>query len=159
MDNPTNPLRLARTNLGITQASLARSLGLSPLTILRSEQGLFSAPPQALTEFLQVEPTEYYRWVYHQRVINGDHPVVLRALIYLDANQHLSPRSITTQHLAKNIMGLSTAGFAKLLVLQISLVQEFFKRGRNLDTVGNILLQWGFPMVQLEDFKEWVHAY
>jgi hypothetical protein len=56
-------------------------------------------------------------------------------------------------------MGLSTAGFAKLLVLQISLVQEFFKRGRNLDTVGNILLQWGFPMVQLEDFKEWVHAY
>lgn len=113
-----NPLRRLRNQLGLTQQELADKTNLTRGTILRTEQGLMSSPPASLVGYLAREHHEeerklrvlYYNWVNIKR------------------NENLLGKRGTSIEVA------SVAALAKLLVVQISMVQEYLKDGR-----GNVI--------------------
>ena len=148
-----NPLKAARVDSQQSQSSVAASTALSPQSVLRAEQGLFSSPPKALLEYLEVPAQAYYEWVFETRNLHKDFRIT-----ELAKQRHALLGPISTDRLRYDCFQLSVAGFAKHLVVQISIVQEFLNRNRNTDTIGNILMQWGMDIDKLTDLRSWVNA-
>jgi DNA-binding XRE family transcriptional regulator len=132
-----NPYKKIRLENSLTQKEVAKDLAITSQVILRVEQGLFSNPPPQLTDYLsrlsldagmtpQRLSASYFAWVYQQRKINSKALPVARAVKLLGANSVNSKR-FSWKEFRKNILGLSVAGTAKLLVIQISLLQDMEK--------------------------------
>jgi transcriptional regulator with XRE-family HTH domain len=56
---PDEYLRLIRSRLEMTQAELARRLGIERRTVLRYENGIFKIPPRILAEAMRMAAEEY----------------------------------------------------------------------------------------------------
>jgi transcriptional regulator with XRE-family HTH domain len=149
-----NPYKKIRLENSLTQKEVAKDLGITSQVILRVEQGLFSNPPPQLTSYLAALSLDagmtpnrlsalYFAWVYQQRKINSKALPVARA-VKITTGGPMSKR-YSWKEFRKNILGLSVAGTAKLLVIQISLLQDMEKTGRNQAMVKDILLEWGIP--------------
>src|SRR5690349_20177449 len=66
----TNPIKLARKNLGLTQAQLAQRCQITTQVVLRAEQGLFLAPPRSIVGDNDKLRLDYYAWVLERRHAN-----------------------------------------------------------------------------------------
>ncbi len=169
-----NPYRKIRIQADLTQKEVASSVSMTPQVVLRVEQGLFSSPPPELTHRLteiyneklagapladpDVNPEgsyplkpdklvrQYFRWVYATRSANKDLSAAKRAQEYFSQWDITNSPRVSWKEFRKNILGLSVAATAKLLVLQISLIQDLEKTGRNATQVSDILLDWGIPL-------------
>ena len=156
-----NPLKRIRLAANLTQKALAQSTDppVTPQVVLRAEQGLFSAPPPSLLFALSqvnsegfLSPSElakkYYTWVYLLRSYNSQSSTVKNALTYFQHWAHSdndNDQRIAWVDFRRNILGLSVASTAKLLVVQISLLQDLERTGRNAAMVQDLLLTWGIP--------------
>jgi hypothetical protein len=95
--------------------------------------------PEQLTQ-------QYYSWVFQERQLNGSHYKVQQAISSL----RYAPTNVPWRAFRVNyLLCDSVASFAKLIVVQISIVQEFEKLGRNLDQIESILLSWKVPTGKL----------
>jgi transcriptional regulator with XRE-family HTH domain len=56
---PDEYLRLLRSRLEMTQAELARRLGIERRTVLRYENGIFKIPARILAEAMRMATEEY----------------------------------------------------------------------------------------------------
>ena len=65
-----NPIKLARKNLGLTQADLAQRCQITRQVVVLAEQGLFLAPPRSIVGDNDKLRIEYYAWVVAQRHAN-----------------------------------------------------------------------------------------
>jgi|SRR5947209_4220539 len=89
---------------------------------------------------------QYFRWVYATRNANKRSSSAKRIQEYFQYWSRSTSARVSWKEFRKNILGLSVAGTAKLLVLQISLIQDLEKTGRNAAQVQDILLDWGVPL-------------
>ena len=73
-------------------------------------------------------------------------PTVKHALRYFENWNQLTSRRISWKEFRKSILGLSVASTAKMLVIQISLIQDMEKTGRNQQMIKDLLAEWGIPI-------------
>lgn len=122
-----NPLKRARIYFGLSQRLLADELGITPLAVLRYEQGLYENPSEKLTERLEVSPDEYRTWrVMHQESQRDNFKSVptINSLIYAAENKH--PFTAFREIMTNRAVGKqSQIAFCILLAIHPSVVADY----------------------------------
>ena len=127
-----NPLKQFRLALTLTQEQLAEKAGVTKQTVVDTEQGLFPRIPPSLVQATGVSQKDYREWVKLTRQSN------LRELA-VDLTRVDSFRDYTEQ-----VAG-STRGFARVLVIQTSVVRDYIAHGLRWEMVDCALREAGVP--------------
>jgi transcriptional regulator with XRE-family HTH domain len=147
--NKTNPFRLIRDQLGITQKTMSERSGVTIQVVTNLECGLYHKPPIAITTYLEsIDPDntmlelDYYKWVKDTRSDNSE---LFQS--YLTPNIMESPDSYNGWSWLSFRLTITPSfrGFCRLLVYQPSMLQEYEAIGNNRGAVNRALSGVGVP--------------
>ena len=149
-----NPLKIARKAYGLTIKELAEKMGVTPLVIVDVENGCFTRVPPRLTAYL----TEYdsaaqealtqawEEWRMARRTDVEDPRGAVKAMERVLRRGHL-PASF--EALAREVGG-TLRGFARVMVLQTSLVVEYISKGYHWNPISEALSDIGLSPTMIE---------
>lgn len=131
-----NPLKASRLAYGYTQQDVANQLSMSRQVIVDVENGCYLHPPPKYVAYLaqydaglRGQLTDaYYAWRQWWRS-NPDDPE--GPTVAFQALQDAAERPTTFQGVMTSVTGGSTRGFARMLILQTSVVNDYVKKGHH----------------------------
>lgn len=128
-----NPLKQFRLQSHLTQQELADKLGLTRQTILDTEQGLFPVVPPSIARSVPFYIQHEYRtWVREERQNNTK----------LFAVELTKVGTFEDYAVA---VGGSVRGFARVLVIQTSIVRDYIRNGERWNMIESALVETGMP--------------
>jgi DNA-binding XRE family transcriptional regulator len=137
-----NPLKQLRLQSHLTQQELADKIGVTRQTVIDTEQGLFPVIPPSIAQTCSHEVQKLYRdWVRQERQLNTG-----RFAVKLDHVHDFQDYC--------EAVGGSTRGFARVLVIQTSIVRDYISKGERWGMIEAALSETGVPVEMIEWLKK-----
>ena len=138
-----NPIKIYRLNAKLTQQELADKIGVTRQTIIDTEQGLFPLIPPTIKASLPGNlnlAEDYRKWVKEERQRNTER--FAPELIHVHSFQDYC-----------EAVGGSTRGFARVLVIQTSIVRDYIAKGERWGMIEAALSETGVPVEMIDWLK------